>query len=723
MQQPVGPITIDTPLASGTTVAFRSMQASEALGRPFEYVVEILSDDPSVKLSDVLGQKMTVHLEVGDTPRHFNGYVTEFAAAGTAGNFAVYRTVLRPWLWLLTRTFNCRIYQDKTVPDIIKAVFRDNGFTDFEESLNETYPARTFVVQYRESDFNFVSRLMEQAGIYYYFKHTESKHTLVLSDSLSAHEASPTCKELPYQAPDENRAGLMDYVDSWSRGQSIQPGAYALAAFDFERPSANLAVQLNAPKEHAQAAFEVFDYPGVYLKLDEGEAYAKVRLQQAQSLFDLGQGRTNARGFAVGNLWSLIEHPREEDNREYLIVAAHYSLAGQDLQTGTWPRSVYDCSFQVMDSKLPFRTPPSAEKPIVHGPQTAIVVGKSGEEIWTDEYGRVKVQFHWDRFAKGDETSSCWIRVAQLWAGTKWGGIHIPRMGQEVIVEFLEGDPDRPIITGRVYNNDNKVPYDLPANQTQSGVKSRSTKGGADSNFNEIRFEDKKGAEELHIQAERDKSVLIKRNHSVNVGASRSVSVGGAESYSVTGARSVAITGPDTQNFANTRTMTVDKADTLTVTGQYTSTYHGGSERTVEKLDKLTVDGANKETTVHGEYNVVADTHFKLTQGSDEMLMENKFNLKSAGEITLDNGDCRVELKSGKIALTAGTEISLSCGGSSITLKQDGTIEIAGGMKVSLTGGAGSIELAQAGATMSGPKATVSGAGSTEITGAVVKIN
>jgi type VI secretion system secreted protein VgrG len=666
---------------------------------------------------------MSVHLEVADQLRHWNGYVTEFYAAGTFGRFASYRAVLRPWLWLLTRTYNCRIFQDQTVPDIIKKVFRDNGFTDFEEKLAESYPAKHYVVQYRESDFNFVSRLMEQAGIYYYFKHTAAQHVLVLADSMSAHEPHPLLPTVPYQGPDTHRSQLIDYVHVWSRGQSLQPGAYAVTAYDFERPRASLSAQVADPKPHANAEFEVFDYPGVYTEVSDGESYAKVRLQQAQTLFEVANGRTNARAFCVGNLVTLSDHPREEDNREYLIVSAHYALVGQDLESGMTPRTPYECSFQVTDSKLPFRTPVTAEKPLVHGPQTAMVVGKEGEEIWTDEFGRVKVQFHWDRFAKGDETSSCWIRVAQIWAGTGWGGINIPRLGQEVIVEFLEGDPDRPIITGSVYNNDTAVPYTLPANQTQSGIKSRSTKGGSAANFNEIRFEDKKGAEEFHIQAERDKTELVKRNHSISVGASRSVSVGGAESYSVTGARTTTITGADKQTFLNTRNMTVIKTDDVEVTGQHTGKYHGGRENTVEKLDKLTVDGANKEVTVHGEYNVTADTHFKLIQGSDQLLMENKFNLTSAGEIWLDNGDCRVELKSGKIAVTAATEISLSCGGASITLKKDGTIEIAGSQKISLTGGQGSIELAAAGATMSGPKATVSGAGSTEITGAVVKIN
>jgi type VI secretion system secreted protein VgrG len=352
-----------------------------------------------------------------------------------------------------------------------------------------------------------------------------------------------------------------------------------------------------------------------------------------------------------------------------------------------------------------------------------VVVGEKDQEIWTDKYGRVKVQFHWDRYGNGDENSSCFVRVSQVWAGAKWGAMHIPRIGQEVIVDFLEGDPDRPIITGRVYNDDNKPPYDLPDNQTQSGIKSRSTPKGGPNNFNEIRFEDKKDNEELFIQAEKNQTTKVKHNQSISVGADRSVSVGGNESISVTGTRSSTITKKETQTFKDDRVMTVAKTDTVTITEAHTGTYHGGRTETVDKGDTLTVNASDKTTTVHGQFNITADKQFQVTQGANKLLVKNAVDVDSEGQIHLHNPKCSVDLKDGKVVITAADEMTLVCGSATISLKKDGTIEINGAQKVQATGGGSGMELVAAGATMSGTKTTVSGTAVTEITGAIVKIN
>ena len=704
---------------------FLSMIGTESLGRPFEYTLELLAPDESVDLSELLGQTLTVELELVDgSVREFSGYVTSFSLAGELGHRVRYLATLRPWLALLGHRRNCRIFQNQTVPDVLKAMFREHGFSDFVESLSAEYRTWEYLVQYRESDFQFVSRIMEQEGIYYFFRHSEGKHHLVLADSYSAHEGVPGYDTIPYFPPQTTERRERDHVDSWRAARQIRSGAYTAADYDFERPKAKLASALSLPAEHARADYEVFDYPGEFRDTTEADAQVRIRLEEEQVDQDLAKGAGNARGLQTGALFSLADFPREDQNKEYLVVSATYHLRVDDYEsigTGTEGPD-YRCEFTAIDSRRPYRAPRTTKKPIVEGPQSAVVVGQKDQEIWTDEYGRVKVQFFWDREGQLDENSSCWVRVSQLWAGSGFGGIHIPRIGQEVIVDFLEGDPDRPVITGRLYNADNMPPYTLPQNQTQSGIKSRSTKDGTPDNFNEIRFEDKKGEEELFIHAEKTQTTKVKGSQSISVDGSRSISVGGDESTSVTGTRSTTVQKKETQTFNDARVMNVTSTEEVTIGGQHTGTYNSGRETTVETLEKATVNG-KKETKVTAEYNITADSQFKVNQGADELLIKDKVTVTSAGEIRLSNGGCQVELKDGKISLTADAEISLSCGGASITLKKDGSIEVMGSQKVALTGGQGSVELAQAGATVSGPKTSIAAAGVNEITGSVVKIN
>lgn len=509
-------VEITTPLGPDVLL-FNQMRATEALGRLFELRIDLLSENPGISFEDLLGQKITVRLELPHgRKRYFSGHVTSFSQMGTLGNLFVYHAVVHPWLWFLTRRANCRIFQDKTTPDIIKEIFRDHGFTDYEEALSGRYQPWEYCVQYRESDFNFVSRLMEQQGIYYYFKHENDKHTLVLSDSVSAHQPFPGYATIPYYPLDENLRRERDHVYSWAVSQEVQTGTYALNDFDFKRPKANLHVKSAITRRHTASQMEVYDFPGKYFQTDEGETYARARIEEIQSHYERLHGEGNARGLSVGSLFQLSGFSRQDQNREYLIISATHEMISGQYETlagaGKLPADIYQCKFTAVPSQQPFRPARTTYRPIVQGPQTAVVVGPSGSEIYTDKYSRVKVQFHWDRYGKYDENSSCWIRVAQVWAGAKWGTIHIPRIGQEVVVDFLEGDPDRPIITGRVYNNDNMPPYELPANATQSGIKTRSSKGGSPNNINELRFEDKKGQELIFIQAEKDHEIRVKND-------------------------------------------------------------------------------------------------------------------------------------------------------------------------------------------------------------------
>jgi type VI secretion system secreted protein VgrG len=572
-------VEVASPLGRNVLLLYR-MSVNEALGRLFLFEIDLLSENNSIRFEDLLGQKLTVRLELtpGKT-RYFSGHVSSFRQEGTIGNYYAYHATVRPWLWFLTRTANCRIFQDKTTPDIVKEVFRGHGFTDFLEALSGRYQPWEYCVQYRETDFNFVSRLMEQQGIYYYFKHENDKHTLVLSDSVSSHQAFPGYEQVPYFPLTENLLQRKrDHIFSWAVCREVQPGAYALNDFDFKRPKANLHVKSAITRNHVMDGMEIYDYPGEYTQTDEGETYARARVEELHSDHELLHGRANARGLSVGSLFQLAGFPRKDQNREYLITSATHELVSDEYETGTTAGGgeTYLCSFTAIRASRPFRPARMTPKPVVQGLQTAIVVGPSGEEIYTDKYGRVKVQFHWDRYNKYDEKSSCWIRVAQLWAGAKWGAIHIPRIGQEVVVDFLEGDPDRPIITGRVYNDDNMPPYDLPANKTQSGIKSRSSKDGSPTNVNELRFEDKKDDELIFMQAERNQEIRTKRTHKEWVGKDSHLSVKKNQFQKVEGDKHLTVKGDHNEKVSGTISIQAERDMQEKVGSKHA--LHAGSE-------------------------------------------------------------------------------------------------------------------------------------------------
>jgi len=504
-------IAVSTPLDDDVLV-IRRMVGHEQMSQLFEYELELYSEDLEIKYEDLLGGNATVRVETeGESTRYFNGYISQFSLLGQEGRHYTYQAKLKPWLWFLTRTADCRIFQEMTAPDIIKQVFRDHGFTDFKDELSGTYRTWEYCVQYRETDFNFVSRLMEQEGIYYFFNHEDGKHELVMADGFSSHQATDEYDEVPYFPAENSGRRKRDHISSWTITKQVQTGAYALNDFDFKAPKKGLISAANDEKPHEAAGFEVYDYPGEYVENADGDQYARKRIDELQAQYEIVKGDGDVRGLSTGALFSLTDYPRDDQNREYLLLSVDYEISSDILEGGqSDEEDVFYCRFSAIDAQQQYRAARLTPKPIVQGLQTAIVVGASGEEIHTDEYGRIKVHFHWDRYGKADDSASCWIRVAQMWAGKKWGSMYIPRVGQEVIVDFIEGDPDRPIVTGRVYNGDNMPPYDLPANKTKSTTKTNSSKGGQ--GFNEIRFEDKKGEEQIFIHGEKNKDTRIKND-------------------------------------------------------------------------------------------------------------------------------------------------------------------------------------------------------------------
>ncbi|MDH0649719.1 type VI secretion system tip protein VgrG [Pseudomonas sp. GD03858] len=524
---------INSPLGPDKLI-LAEMGGSEELGRLFDYELQLTSDDPAIDLNQLLGKPMSLSVQQSvATSRHFHGIVARCSQSVDQGQFASYRVTLRPWLWLLTRTSDCRIFQHLSAPQIIKQVFRDLGFSDFEDALSRAYREREYCVQYRETSFDFVSRLMEEEGIYYFFRHEQERHVLVLADAYGAHQKAPGYETVPYYPPDGQHRER-DHINDWHLAQEVQPGSLELNDYDFQRPSARIDVRSTMPRPHQAGDYPLYDYPGAYEQTQDGEHYARTRLESLQSLHERVELRGNARGLGSGHLFNLSNFSRQDQNREYLIVAARYYVHQERLESGGGSGAAqFESNLSCIDAQQSYRPVGSTLRPIVKGPQTAVVVGPSGEEIWTDQYGRVKVHFHWDRHDQSNENSSCWIRVSQATAGKNWGSIQVPRIGQEVIVSFLEGDPDRPIITGRVYNAEQTVPYDLPGGATQSGMKSRSSKGGSPANFNEIRMEDKKGAEQLYVHAERNMDTVVEQSETLSVGVNRTQTVGMLETITI----------------------------------------------------------------------------------------------------------------------------------------------------------------------------------------------
>ena len=514
---------IETPLGRNALL-LTDFSGSEHLSRLSEFRVQLKSKRPDIMGEQMLGQNVTIRLELANNPagsRYFNGYVTRWGGVteivdsvqGQKQTKAyLYDASVHPWLWFLTRQANSRIFQNKTVPEIVKEVFTAHGgLASFEQKLNRTYFEWTYCCQYRETDFNFVSRLLEQEGIYYYFRHDNGKHTLVLADSSAHHTAFPGYETLRFDQEDRSE---IEAIGSWNAQYDIQPGKYVVDDYNPTTPRTSLVNSAQKKREHPYASFEFFDYPAEFDTADEGRQYASTRLEELQAQYHTFAGGGNVRGFQAGRVFELQRHPVEAYNAKHLIIGVSYAGSSNPDSSGGEAAS-FSSHIQAIPANQQYRPPRTTPKPLIQGAQTATVVGPSGEEIYTDDkehMGCVKVQFRWDRYGKADENSSCWIRVATSWAGNGYGAMAIPRIGQDVVVTFLEGDPDWPIITGSVYNGVNKPPYNLPAEKTRWGLKSRSSKGGGANNFNELRFEDKKGDEEVYLHAEKDHNVYIKHD-------------------------------------------------------------------------------------------------------------------------------------------------------------------------------------------------------------------
>ncbi|HEV7377849.1 MAG TPA: type VI secretion system tip protein TssI/VgrG [Pyrinomonadaceae bacterium] len=548
-------LTVTTPLGKDKLL-LKAVSGEEQISGLFNFQLEMVSEDQKLDFSAIVGKQVTVTLLLNDgTKRYINGVVGRFMQEDSSVRLTTYYADIHPWLWMLTKTRDCRIFQNKTIPQIIKSVFDDLEFKDYRDDLKGTYPSLDYCVQYDESAFNFVSRLMEDAGIFYFFEHEEDKHTLVLGDDADVHKSCPGLKEARYQQSSVQHTD--DHIITrCSIEEQVVTGKFAVDDFNFETPSTDLMVEVTGEGSEMR----IYEYPGGLLKKDDGEKRARLYLEACEQPGKTLRGEGHVRAFTSGYKFDLKNHYRADANKTYVLRRVSIA-ATQDSYTN---------SFEAFPVDVPFRPQRMTPKPVIVGTQTAIVVGKSGEEIWTDKYGRIKVQFHWDQKGANDENSSCWIRVDYGWAGKQWGGIFLPRIGQEVIVSYLEGDPDRPLVTGAVYNAQQVVPYTLPDEQTKSTIKSNTSKGGQ--GFNEIRFEDKKDSEEMYFHAQKDQLIEVLNNRTKTVTKNEKNTIKGTRDQTVTGNE----THTDEANFTHKVTgnyeLKVTGNLTIDVTGSVTFT-------------------------------------------------------------------------------------------------------------------------------------------------------
>jgi len=579
-----------TPLGKDKLVLTR-FDATEGLSELFEYRIEAISEEEDIPFDGAIGQNCSLTLKSYGSERHFNGVLVEAQWLGMKGVYYAYRLVLRPQLWLLSRTADCRIFSNKKAPDIIREVLNDFG-VDNKFALQGSFPELEYCVQYRETHLAFVSRLMEQHGIYYFFKHSSDKHTMHLANGKSSHEPVPGHATTPFiPLAGEDRRDR-EHIYHWSSERRFRTGKVEFNDYDFKQPGKKLLADTKASEKYTKSDLKFYDHPGKYTERDVGETYTKIQLEAEQSLDHRRQATGDAASLFPGGLTKLEKHSKDSENEEYLIVRAQHSFVSEFYRTGAdvAPGQVYYGNYEFQKSDRPFRAQIVTPKPQVLSMHTAKVAGKDGEEIDTDEYGRIRVKFYWDQ----RKEFSRWMRVAHMWASKQWGTQFIPRVGMEVVVAYEEGDPDFPLVVGAVYNGDNKHPYKLPDNKTQSGFKSNSSKGG--NGYNEFMFEDLKGSELIRMHAQKDYDVTVHHVETRKIGED---GVAGASRDTTL------VTGDDVLKVATGN-------QKVTVAMSVTETYG---------MSQSTRIGASQSTTAGAAISITSGGLINLTCGASSIVM------------------------------------------------------------------------------------------------------
>ncbi|PUW63178.1 type VI secretion system Vgr family protein [Cronobacter sakazakii] len=685
-------ITVQLPVEG---LLFWKLSGREALSEPFMFTLTLLGTDARADRSALLGQPVTVTIPTQALmkPRYLNGKVTRVAVSAvelSGTRYAAYELTVEPDLWPMQRDRNLRIFQGQTVPQIVKTLLGESR-VNMEERLSGSYRVWEYCVQYQESSLDFISRLLELEGIAYHFRHEQDRHTLILTDAPGQYEPFPGYETIPYHVTPSGGSTDEEGISQWALEDSVTPGIYSLDDYDFRKPNAWLFQARQNPLSPQPGSIDVYDWPGRFVEHGHGEFYARIRQERWQVEHRQTQGTATALGIAPGHTFVLRNAPFFGDNGEYLTTVAHYRFEENRYASGPDSNTLHEIRFEVIPADVPYRPAQKTPWPRTYGPQTAKVVGPQGESIWTDKYGRVKVKFHWDRLGKGDDTSSSWVRVSSAWAGQGFGGVQIPRVGDEVVVDFINGDPDRPLITGRVYNEASMPPWALPAAATQMGFLSRSKDGSPD-NANALRFEDKAGEEQVWLHAEKNMDTEIENDETHSVGSNRTKTIGANETTTVKKNR--------TETVVENETITVHQNRTETVDGNETITIHSNRTETVDQNEDVRI-GQNQSVTVNGAQTLRVDKTKTETIALASMLnvgLAQNTNIGAAyvlnvgagwmtnvGAMQMHNVALKYSVNSGKdLSLSAGTtadfsaedKITLVCGESMIVLEQNGTITL-----------------------------------------------
>ncbi|EDK9041466.1 type VI secretion system tip protein VgrG [Salmonella enterica] len=586
-------VTVSGSAVPPGALLFASLDGGETLSELFSYVVQLKTPDTlnlgyvspaaNLPLKPMVGKDLCVNIELdGGGKRHISGLVTAARVVGHEGRSVTYELRMEPWLKLLTHTSDYKAFQNKTVVDILDEVLAEYPYP-VEKRLVESYPVRTWQVQYGETDFDFLQRLMQEWGIYWWFEHSEDSHTLVLADAISAHKACPDSPLVEW-----HQEGLKldkEFIHTITANESLRTGQWVLDDFDFTKPRSLLANTVANPRETGHATYEHYEWPGDYFDKSEGEMLTRIRMEAQRSPGSRVLGGGNIRTLMTGYTFTLENYPTAEVNQEYLLMQTLLFVQDNAQHSGQDQHFTFSTRFELHPTREVFRPQRTVSKPHTKGPQSAIVTGPAGQEIWTDQCGRVKVQFGWDRCGKMDENSSCWIRVSYPWAGKGFGMIQIPRIGQEVLVDFKNGDPDLPIIVGRTYNQDTMPPWGLPGMASQSGIFSHSLYGGP-TNGNMLRFDDKTGAEEVKFHAEKDLNTTVKNN----------------ETHTVMVDRTKTIIKNETNSIGEDRNTTVTKNDGLSV--KLAQTINIGTTYRLDVGDQFTLRCGNAALVLHKDGSI-----------------------------------------------------------------------------------------------------------------------
>lgn len=652
---------VDQPLEA------RGIRGTEEVSGLYRYELDVCAPvNERVDARQIVGNPVVVRLDqTGDKDRYLHGFVSEFRQAGWGEKYIDYRAVIVPKLWFLSQTSDCRIFQDKTTRQIVEQIFTELDFGDVRWNLSGDYQEHVYCVQYRESDLNFVSRLLEEEGIFYFFEHAEDKHTLVLADQpASFYDLDDNEAEFPLP---HNTTGNQDQIKDWEHRYQIQPGSFAQRHFNFKTPKdPHHASQASELGLELAGALEVYDYHGRYGEKSRGDQLASIRMEEMEVGYDTVVGSSTYRSFSPGGQFKVTRHRIPEEEGKSFAITAIETIATTvgdyttEVRSDDPGRLEFHNYFTAIPADARFRPKRETSKPVVEGPQTAIVVGPPNEEIYPDEHGRVKVQFHWDREGQNNEDSSCWIRVSQVHAGGKWGGVDLPRIGEEVIVDFIEGDPDDPIITGRVYNGVNKPPFSLPDEMTRSGMKSQTHKG---SGYNEMSMDDTAGKEQIRVNAQHDmnttvgndQTLIVNNNRTTDIGNNDTLQVGNNSTESVGNNKDVTIGNNLTENVGNKAVVNAGSSITLkcgaskihmtsggmiTITGTIITTAAAANASVVAPMTQVvggvmltTVGGVNMMTggVVH-----VGAAGLASVSGSKVDLAATGTNAIKGGKITLN---------------------------------------------------------------------------------------